>query len=153
MLRSSSGCALVAFALTVDKNFSWSVWAGENVTADRSASGQGVGVGAALWFGDVEEVEVTVALSFVDVEGARRNLDAEGARSFDACRAEATAEWEAALGVVSATGAAVVETYSAAERNSRPSALVSPGARRSPSDAAKTVEDGLRLFFESWSPA
>ena len=56
----------------------------------------------ALIFKDVEEVQARVALSFVDIDGAVRNLDAEApdADGFDAARAAAENRWDAALGRV-----------------------------------------------------
>jgi len=56
----------------------------------------------ALIFKDVEEVQARVALSFVDIEGALRNLDAEApnADGFDAARVAAEDRWESALGRV-----------------------------------------------------
>src|SRR3954468_19266688 len=52
-------------------------------------------------------VTVRVGLSFVDEDGARRNLDAEApqARSFDAMRAAAHAAWSSELGKVAVEGA------------------------------------------------
>jgi predicted alpha-1,2-mannosidase len=50
-------------------------------------------------------VTVAIGLSFVSIEGARRNLDAEAADlDFDRVRAETLAAWDAQLGVVKVTG-------------------------------------------------
>ena len=53
-----------------------------------------------LLFSDVESVESRVSLSFVDIEGAVRNLNEEAPRAggFDAARASAEERWNAALG-------------------------------------------------------
>jgi len=54
------------------------------------------------------EVEVRVGISFVSVEGARANLDAESAdRSFDAIRAGARRTWNRMLGRVEVAGGRV----------------------------------------------
>jgi putative alpha-1,2-mannosidase len=50
-------------------------------------------------------VEVTVAISGVDIAGARRNLEREAAGlSFDAARSRATDAWRAALGKIAVRG-------------------------------------------------
>jgi len=50
-------------------------------------------------------VTVAIGLSFVSIEGARKNLDAEAADlDFDRVRAETYAAWEAQLGVVKLSG-------------------------------------------------
>lgn len=54
---------------------------------------------------DDADVELQVGISFVDLDGARRNLDAEAdGRSFDDVRAAARATWVDALSVVSVEG-------------------------------------------------
>lgn len=60
--------------------------------------------------GNSRSVTATSAISHVDAEGARRNLDAEGKRggkllAFDAMRAQAQAAWRKELGVVRVGGA------------------------------------------------
>ena len=49
-------------------------------------------------------VEVRTAISYVGVDGARANLAAEGATTFDAVRAAASSEWNAALSRISVAG-------------------------------------------------
>jgi predicted alpha-1,2-mannosidase len=50
-------------------------------------------------------VEVRIGISFVSVDSARRNLDAEtGGRNFDAVRAKARNDWNAMLGRIEAEG-------------------------------------------------
>ena len=53
----------------------------------------------ALLFNDVSSVESRVSLSFVDIDGAVANLDAEApvAEGFDAARRQAESAWDAAL--------------------------------------------------------
>ncbi len=49
-------------------------------------------------------VEVRTAISYVGVDGARANLAAEGAPTFDAVRAAASREWNAALSRIAVAG-------------------------------------------------
>ena len=63
------------FQFVVDK-----VWSDEGaLTEGESASGRTAGI-VAYFDGRVTKVDLTVGLSFVDLEGARRNLDAEHPR-------------------------------------------------------------------------
>ncbi|HWG92977.1 MAG TPA: GH92 family glycosyl hydrolase, partial [Mycobacteriales bacterium] len=69
----------------------------------------GRGVGAWAVFDAVADrtVEVRTGISFVDADGARRNLEAElEGRSFDDVRAEARRAWNRELGKVQVTGGA-----------------------------------------------
>jgi len=67
-------------------------------------------VKARLFFdGPGEELVVRVGLSAVDVEGARRNLDAEGGRSFDEVRGAAQEAWERALGRIEVEGGSAAQ--------------------------------------------
>jgi predicted alpha-1,2-mannosidase len=50
------------------------------------------------------EVEVRTAISYVGVDGARANLAAEGTPPFDAVRAAASSQWNAALSRISVAG-------------------------------------------------
>src|SRR5271165_5637915 len=50
------------------------------------------------------EVEVRTAISYVGVDGARANLAAEGTTPFDAVRAAASSQWNAALSRISVAG-------------------------------------------------
>ena len=61
--------------------------------------------GAYAGFGGGRAVEIRVGISFVSVENARENLEAEvGERSFSDVRGAAQAAWNAALGRVSVSG-------------------------------------------------
>lgn len=64
-------------------------------------------VGAIFSLGNVEagtEVEVKVGISYVSIENARKNLDAEvGTKSFDEVRSEAHDKWQEALGRIRVT--------------------------------------------------
>lgn len=65
-------------------------------------------IGFFFSFGDVEAgevIEVKVGVSYVSIENARRNLEAEvGERSFDEVRCEAEAKWREALGRIRVEG-------------------------------------------------
>ncbi|HEV7626009.1 MAG TPA: glycoside hydrolase family 92 protein, partial [Streptomyces sp.] len=50
------------------------------------------------------DVEAVTALSYVDADGAARNLEAEAGRSFDETRAAARNSWQERLGRVQVTG-------------------------------------------------
>ncbi|TWV56381.1 glycoside hydrolase family 92 protein [Streptomyces misionensis] len=80
----------------------YGTWDGATVTPG-SRDGHG---GAYVRFDTTRNrtVEATTALSYVDATGARRNLRAEGGRSFDAVRQRARAQWEARLGTVRVQG-------------------------------------------------
>jgi predicted alpha-1,2-mannosidase len=73
--------------------------------ADSVASREGKDVGAVLSF-DASEVGMRLALSYVSVDGARANLEAElpEATAFDATRAAAATVWRAQLDRVRFTG-------------------------------------------------
>lgn len=80
---------------------SFGTWEGDDLVEGR-LSAQGEDVGAALRFGDgtsTTVVEVKMGISFVSVENARLNLDAEaGQEDFDAVRRRAEHTWEQELG-------------------------------------------------------
>ena len=65
-------------------------------------------IGFYFSFGDVEAgevIEVKVGISYVSIENARRNLDAEvGERSFDEVYSEAQHKWQEALGRIRVEG-------------------------------------------------
>jgi predicted alpha-1,2-mannosidase len=82
-------------------------WSGAKVTGGSDSSKGPGRRGAYVRFdtrGGHRQVQATTALSYVDSKGARRNLDAEGGRSFDATRAAARAAWEKRLDEVQVTG-------------------------------------------------
>lgn len=102
---------VIHFALRLSRPFAEA----QLFSNDRPVDGDAVAgalLKAALLFPDAAAAPlvVKVALSGVDVEGAIRNLDAEGAGcDFDRARADARAAWSAALGGVQ------VETDDAAQ--------------------------------------
>jgi predicted alpha-1,2-mannosidase len=77
-------------------------WADGPATDATSASGKVVGAALALPAGTTT---IAIGLSFVSLDGARRNLDAEvPALDFDATRSATYAAWNDLLGVVKLTG-------------------------------------------------
>ncbi|MFK7992262.1 MAG: GH92 family glycosyl hydrolase [Sandaracinaceae bacterium] len=94
------GGVRVFFVARFDRAFaSVGTWEGETTRAGEASASGGVS-GAWLTFDPSEGsvVRAEVAISFVDVEGARANLDAETAGfDLDAVRAATVAEWEAWL--------------------------------------------------------
>lgn len=94
----------VYFAMKFSQPFSsYGTWDGYAVypgshSMNSSYSGGYVGFPA----GSV--LEVRTALSYVSVDGARANLDAEGGASFDDIRAATSSEWNAALSRIAVAG-------------------------------------------------
>lgn len=92
------------FVARFDRAFeAFGTWEGETrsegvATASGGQSGAWVSFG-----GEGEAVEVAVAMSFVDVEGARANLEAE-LGAFDDVRADTEAAWETLLSRVRIEG-------------------------------------------------
>ncbi|MFG3242754.1 MULTISPECIES: GH92 family glycosyl hydrolase [unclassified Streptomyces] len=91
-----------------DRPFTTSgTWNGGTVTeGSRKSSAAGDRNGAWLRFDTTKDrtVEATTALSYVDAEGAARNLRAEGGRGFDRVRHAARQAWEKRLEGVRARG-------------------------------------------------
>ncbi|MEV6316592.1 GH92 family glycosyl hydrolase [Streptomyces sp. NPDC051776] len=86
---------------------SYGTWDGARVTDGSTASGGAGRRGAYVRFdttGRDRDVEAVTAISYVDQEGAARNLEAEGKSSFDATAAAATRAWEDRLGRVRVRG-------------------------------------------------
>ncbi|MFW5920512.1 MAG: GH92 family glycosyl hydrolase [Polyangiales bacterium] len=95
------------FAARFDRPFAeHGVWLGDTLAEGESArEGERVGGWAGFDLGDDRTVHAAVGVSFVDVAGARANLDAEMTDiDFDATRSDAEAEWERALSVVEIEG-------------------------------------------------
>src|ERR1700678_22270 len=96
----------VYFAMKFSKPFtSFGTWDGDSVFAgEHSAysSYQGSS-GGYVEFPAGSELEVRTALSYVDVDGARKNLD-EAAESFDDVRAAASTQWNDALSRIKIAG-------------------------------------------------
>lgn len=82
-------------------------WDGDEVTSGSRSSEGGGRRGAYVRFdtrGGDRDVVATTAISYVDAEGAARNLAAEGGRSFDATREAARRAWERRLAAVRVGG-------------------------------------------------
>ena len=87
----------------------WSGDSGEyKIYSKYSREIMGDDIGAILSLGEVEpgtEVEVKVGISYVSIENARRNLEAEvGKKSFDALRRESHDKWREALSRIRVEG-------------------------------------------------
>ncbi len=87
-------------------------WSGDSdqykIYESYSREIMGDDIGTIFSLGEVEpgtEVEVRVGISYVSIENARRNLEAEvGTKSFDEVRSEAHAKWREALGRIRVEG-------------------------------------------------
>ncbi|MFC9324554.1 GH92 family glycosyl hydrolase [Kitasatospora sp. NPDC057015] len=105
----SSKTYRIYFDLRFDREpTGFGTWSGADLApGSASAAGTGTGTGAYLTFDttDGRSVRFKVGLSYVSVEGARRNLAAENPGwDFDAVRAAADTAWNAALGRVRVGG-------------------------------------------------
>ncbi len=90
------------FAARFDTPFeSFAVWNdGERVEGATVSAGSGKDAGADINFGNIKgrAVEIKIGISFVSLENARQNLDAEaGLPDFNAVRNAAKSTWETAL--------------------------------------------------------
>ncbi len=94
----------VYFAMKFSQPFaSFGAWDGFAVYAGgRSANSPYSG--GYVSFPAGSKVEVRTAISYVSIDGARANLAAEGAGSFDVVRAAAAAQWNAALSHIAVAG-------------------------------------------------
>lgn len=88
-------------------------WKGSTVTPGSKGSTSSGRNGAYVRFDTRKNrtVHATTALSYVDATGARRNLDAEGGKSFDATRKAARRAWERRLRDVRAAGGSNVQRH------------------------------------------
>lgn len=76
----------------------------------KELSGDDIGAWCSFDAEPGEQVEVRLGVSFVSMEGARRNLEAEQrGRHFDALRAEAKARWQADLSRIRVEGGTAVQ--------------------------------------------
>jgi predicted alpha-1,2-mannosidase len=107
LTRSSSGGTPEGFACyfvaVFDRAFrSWCTFSGEEVY-EGEGQREGNRIGFAVDFGDpgAEPVTVRIATSFISIEQAERNLQAEiGDASFEEVRARGERTWEEALGKI-----------------------------------------------------
>lgn len=88
---------------------SYGTWTGATLRPG-SAQAQGKGVGGWVSFDALtsQTVEVSVGISFVDADGARRNLEAERG-PFDELRAAARRDWNRELAKVQVTGGTALD--------------------------------------------
>lgn len=94
----------VFFAMKFSQPFSsWGTWDGYGVYPGANAVNSSYS-GGYVSFPAGSVLEVRTALSYVSVDGARANLAAEGAASFDDVRAAASSEWNAALSRIAVAG-------------------------------------------------
>lgn len=96
------------FSATFDQPVeSFGTWTPAGVQAGGTAASAATkhGAGAYLTFADGADVTAKIGLSYVSVDGARANAEAETeALGFDETRAQARATWDEALGTIDATG-------------------------------------------------
>lgn len=131
----------------------WSV----SALTPGSASAEGNGVGGWVSFDALtsQEVTVSVGISFVDADGARRNLDAERS-PFDEMRAAARASWNRELAKVQVTGGTDVDerTFYTALYHSllHPNVFSDVDGRYRGFDDQVHVADGRTQYanFSSW---
>ncbi len=79
---------------------SWTVWSGDQITADESeAAGDDVGVELKFAKSDEKQtIELALAISHVSIANARENLTVElGSRDFEAVKKGASDQWNQAL--------------------------------------------------------
>ena len=95
----------VFFEADFDRPFaSYGTWTGSTLTpGSKTATGNGVGGWVSFDALTSQQATVKVGISFVDADGARRNLDAE-AVSFDAARGNARTAWNRELAKVQVSG-------------------------------------------------
>lgn len=86
----------------------WSSTSGQYKIYDRTTmpiAGDDIGVAFSFATAEQEQIEVSVGISYVSVENARANLDAEqGGRNFEAIYADACSQWNKVLEVVALEG-------------------------------------------------
>lgn len=96
------------FSATFDQPVeSFGTWtpAGVQAGGTEASAATKHGAGAYLTFADGADVTAKIGLSYVSVDGARANAQAEtDALDFDRTRAQARATWEEGLGSIDATG-------------------------------------------------
>ena len=100
----------VFFEADFDRPFaSYGTYVGEKLSpGSKIATGKGAGGWVSFDALTSRQVTAKVGISFVDADGARRNLDAEAA-SFDAARANARTAWNRELAKVQVTGGTLLD--------------------------------------------
>lgn len=94
----------VYFAARFSEPFTTETFVGTTRSSAKQA--EGTRAGAILGFGDGgKTIEARVGVSFTDVEGAIKNLEAEAeGKTFDEIRSESRAAWNDALGLIEVEG-------------------------------------------------
>ncbi|MGO9385940.1 MAG: GH92 family glycosyl hydrolase [Mycobacterium sp.] len=94
----------VYFAMKFSQPFtSYGAWDGYSVDAGARSAASPYS-GGYVEFPAGSTLEVRTAISYVSVDGARANLAAEGGAGFDATRAAALSQWNAALSRIAVAG-------------------------------------------------
>ena len=150
----------VHFVARFDRPFSThGTWQNEQLTPGSSQR-TGTGVGGWVSFDTTADRDVTmkVGVSFVDIEGARRNLEAEAPHfDFDRVRDDARLAWDAQLSKINVSGG--LDTDRTAFYTALYHASLHPnvfndvdGRYRGFDNAIATVPDGRRQYanFASW---
>lgn len=145
------------FVMRFDKDFETD-WLDGGVRSSAEGTLRSAGAGAVLTFADgIEAAHVQIGLSFVDVETARANLDAEWmAFDLDRAEAETKAAWEPLLSRVEIRGGeeeARRMFYTALyHAHFMPTSLTEAGGRYRGIDGEAKVADGFTYYsdFSLW---
>jgi predicted alpha-1,2-mannosidase len=137
---------------------SYGTWSGSTLTpGSKTATGNGVGGWVSFDALADQQVTAKVGISFVDAEGARRNLDAEAPGfDFDGVRAAARTAWNRELAKVAVTGGTPLDqkTFYTALYHSllHPNVFSDVDGRYLGFDQQVHVADGRRQYanFSSW---
>ena len=110
---SRYGGVKVYFVARFDRPFtSFSTWSGDTVSANRLGA-EGDRVGVDLQFATADPAPVVtlrLAISYVSLENARANLEAEAGRSFEEILKMAQQKWEDRLALIRIAGASEEQT-------------------------------------------
>ncbi|MBI4816455.1 MAG: glycoside hydrolase family 92 protein [Deltaproteobacteria bacterium] len=144
------------FALRADTDIDRLIWLSDGSTIAADSQSVGPGAGVVMDFGaGPRTVGVQIGLSFVDVDGARRNLEAEST-GLDSAVASARSEFSAILGRVRVEGGGAAELkkfYSALYHVFQmPTLLSDVDGRYVGIDGKVHVADGFEYYsdFSTW---
>ena len=105
VLDDVAGPLPVSFALRADQPLTWTAFDGSPLEPGALLEGDGLGAIGTLAAAAPSTLVLKVGISYTDVEGAVRNLEAEvPGFDVDAVRTAAVAAWDAALGRVEVEG-------------------------------------------------
>lgn len=147
----------VYFAMKFSQPFtSYGAWDGYSVNAGARGAASRYS-GGYVEFPAGSTLEVRTAISYVGIDGARANLEAEGGMSFNAVRSAAASEWNATLSRIAVAGRNVgnVDTFYTALYHSllHPNTFNDADGRYIGFDGAiHTVEKGRTQYanFSDW---